>query len=151
MFSTKLIRILSIFALCSLGGCSFASYASQEALTGALGGTAVGSAVGWVIGQEVGDTAQNVAVNAAIGTGVGILAGAALNERNIRAAQKKEVVVREARLISKNQKELDELREEIYDSSSWGRNEVQSWDQRYTGDYPSVPYQGSTLYNSPKQ
>jgi len=128
----------------STSGCSIASYATQEALSGALAGTAVGSAVGWVIGEEMGNKAENIALNAAIGTGVGILAGAAINERNIRAARKKEVAVREAKLISENQKKLDKLREEINESSSWGRNEVKSWDKRYTANDQDVPYQGST-------
>lgn len=144
----KVTIIVCMSLSLSTTGCSLANYVSQEGLTGALGGTAVGSAVGWFIGEEVGNKEENIALNAAIGTGVGILAGAAVNQKNIRSARKKEVAIREAKLISKNQKELDKLREEINESSSWGRNEVKPWDKRYIANEQDPPYQGNPNYHT---
>ena len=130
--------------------CSLATYGSQEAFTGALGGTVVGSGVGWLIGDQVGNKTENIAVNAAIGGGLGLLAGAVINERNLQVARQREVVIREARLISKTQWELDQMRENLYDSSSWGRNEVTRWDSRYLGEIPNIPFQGNPHYQSPR-
>ena len=131
-------------------GCTAAAYGSQEALTAGLMGGGIGSGVGWLIGNEIGDKSQNIAVNGAIGAALGLLAGAAINERNIQLAKQREVVVREARLIGKTQMELDKLRGELDNSSSWGRNEVKPWDQRYTGDDYTIPYQGNTGYRHPQ-
>lgn len=143
-------KALTLAVLLSTQGCSLASYASQEAFTGGIAGAAVGSGVGWLIGEQVGNKSENIAVNAAIGAGLGLLAGAVLNERNLQLAREREVVVREAKLISKTQRELDELRENLNDSSSWGRNEVTPWDQRYWGEDPHIPYQGPTHYQPPR-
>ncbi len=127
-------------------GCTAASYVSQEALTASLAGSAVGSGVGWLIGNEVGNKTQNIAVNAAIGGGLGLLAGAIINEKNVSLARKREVVLREARLMDRNQHELDRLREDLYDSTSWGRAETRTWDHRYQQDSSGRPYQGPTGY-----
>ena len=135
------LAIVLIIAACGLlSGCSARSYASQESMSGALVGT--GSGIGWLIGNEVGNTTENVLSNAAIGAGIGMLGGALINEQNIKTARQREVVLREARMISKNQRDLDRLREEIYDASSWGRNEIKPWDRRFQVDQPGVPYQG---------
>ena len=145
----KTTSYLLILALTS--SCSLASYGSEEAVAGGVGGGLVGGAIGYAIAKKVGgDSTKNVLVNGAIGTAVGLAAGALINERNIKNAKKREIVVREAKLISKNQMDLDKLREGIYDSSSWGGNEIDTWDKRYEGEYKSEPFQGSTKYEHPK-
>lgn len=142
----------SFLSICLLtSSCSLANYGSQEALAGSATGGLLGGAVGYAIAQKTGNTKENVLINAGIGTGVGLLGGALVNQRNVNNAKKREVVVREAKLISKNQMELDKLRKEIYDSSSWGNNEVDTWDKRYEGEYRPEPFQGNTSYQHPKQ
>ncbi|MCB0323863.1 MAG: hypothetical protein KDD69_09830 [Bdellovibrionales bacterium] len=142
----------SVSAVCSalllfqISGCSAASYVSQEALTAGVVGSAAGSGIGWLIGNEIGDKSQNIAVNAAIGGALGLIAGAIINERNVQIARQREVVMREARLMSRNQRELDALRESLYDSTSWGRAEVKPWDERYQINDSHRPYQGPTGY-----
>lgn len=145
-------KTISFALICALtSSCSLANYGSQEAVVGAAGGGLLGGAVGYAIAQKVGNTNKNVLTNAAIGSGLGIAAGALMNQRNVANAKKREVVIREAKLINKNQMELDKLRQEIYDSSSWGNNEVDTWDKRYEGEYKSEPFQGNTRYQHPKQ
>ena len=144
MKGTKKISVICCALLCSLAicSCSPANYISQEGLSGSLIGGAVGTGVGWLIGNEVGDKSKNMAANAAIGAGVGLLSGAFVNERNIATAKKREMVVREAKMISTTQRKLDKLREELYDSSSWGKNETETWDVRYMDSSERIPYQG---------
>ena len=142
------ITTLLVCITISCTSCSLASYASQEAVAGALGGTVIGSATGFAISRRIGNTSRNVLVNAAIGTGAGLAAGTLLNHRNIKNAKKREVVVREAKLIGKNQLELDRLRQEIYDASSWGNNEVGTWDKIYPATNTGNPHQGSSNYQT---
>ncbi len=137
---TALNLLLGTAIIFSTSACSARNYTSQEGLFGTLLGTGIGSGIGWVLGEKVGNKGKNIAVNAAIGGGLGLLGGAVLNQRNIQVAREREVVVREARMISKNQRELDRLRSEVYESSSWGQNEVKSWDQRYTGRNDDRPF-----------
>ncbi len=145
-----MIRITTLLIYISLSctGCSLASYASQEAVSGALGGSLIGGAAGYAISRKIGNAPQNILVNSAIGTAAGLAAGSFINQRNIKNAKKREVVVREAKLISKNQADLDKLRKEIYDSSSWGNNETGSWDQTYPATNTGYPHQGSSNYQS---
>ena len=147
---TLLLPLALAVSSFSASGCSAAAYGSQEAFTSGLAGGAVGSGIGYLIGDRIGNKSQNIAVNGAIGAGLGLLAGAAINERNIQLAKQREIVVREARLIGKTQMELDKLREELNESTSWGRNEVKPWDQRYTADDYPAPFQGSTGYKHPQ-
>lgn len=142
-FSTFTL-LASVFIFVS--ACSPSGYSSREGMTGAMLGTALGSGVGWLLGNEVGDKTENVALNAAIGGGIGLLAGALMHERNISLARKRAVVIREAALASENQKEIDALRQRVDDASSWGRNEVKPWDERYIGNEPDRPFQGSTQF-----
>ena len=130
-------------------GCKLANFASKEALTGGVGGSLIAGAAGYAISRRIGNSAQNVLTNAAIGAGTGLAAGALLkNHRNNKIAKKQEVVVREAQLITKNQLELDKLRKEVYDSSSWGNNEVGTWDQIYPATNSGTPHQGSSNYQT---
>ena len=144
----KSFRALILGSLLSMSqvACTAASYVSQEALSGTAMGSLAGAGVGWLIGNEVGMKTENVAVNAAIGGGLGLLAGAIINEKNVSIARQREVVMREARLVSKNQQELDRLRENLYDSTSWGRGETKPWNERYLEEDPARPYQGPSGY-----
>lgn len=148
--ASKLGSVLFIgfitIASCSFAGCAPASYASSQAAGGTLIGAAVGSGVGWLLGNEVGSKTENVLLNSAIGGGIGLLVGSLLHEQNIRLARKREIVTREARLMSKNQMELDALREQVYESSSWGKNESSPWNKRYLDNAPNIPYQGPSIY-----
>ncbi len=144
------ISVFSLLLCAGTSGCTAASYVSQEALTASLVGSAAGSGIGWLIGNEVGSKTENIAVNAAIGGGLGLLAGAIINEKNVSLARKREVVLREARLMDRNQMDLDRLREDLYDSTSWGRAETKSWDERYQVEQSGRPYQGPTGYFSHK-
>ena len=144
---TRITTILICLSI-SCTSCSLVNYASQEALGGALGGSLIGGAAGYAISTQVGNAAQNVLVNGAIGTAAGLAAGAYINQRNIKNAKKREVVVREAKLINKNQYEIDELRKKVYDSSSWGNNEVETWDKVYPATNSGTPHQGSSDYQT---
>ena len=104
-------------------------------------GTAGGAGIGYLFSRDRGHTAENVLINGAIGASAGLLAGALLRERNVKIEQEKQVVQREARVIDENQKELDALRERVYDSTSWGRSEKKSFDQRYQIETSELPYQ----------
>lgn len=139
------LLIISLF----VSSCSPTSYISQEGMLGGLTGTLLGSGVGWYLGSEKGHMGENIALNAAIGGGLGLLGGAMLYDHNVKLVQKREVVQREARLVSQNQREIDLLRQELDDASSWGRNETQSWDRRYLDEESGYPYQSSTMYKSP--
>lgn len=148
-FSTKL---LNLSLICSLMiaqlSCSPSSYTSQEGMMGGITGTTIGAGIGWWFGKEYGKMTENILLNSAIGGGIGLLAGALLHDQNIKIARKREIVKRESIMISQNQKELDMLRERLYDSTSWGGNETKSWDERYVGEDSDYPYQGAI---SPRQ
>lgn len=137
---------LPLGATVLLSGCSPTSSISPEIFTGTALGTAAGSSVGWIFSREYGNTAQNLLVNGAIGAGVGLLAGTLLHERNVKLAQERQVVIREAEVIDESQKEIDQLREKVYDSSSWGRNETKSFDRRYQTEESEAPYQGAPTF-----
>jgi hypothetical protein len=53
-------------------------------------------------------------------------------------------VVRKAQETNEQQKEIDDLRKEIYDSTKYGGGEVKSWNERYKGQNTNSPYQGPT-------
>ena len=99
-----MIRLICILVAISISStsCSLVSYASQEALTGAVGGGLIGGAAGYAISRRVGNAGKNILINSAIGSAAGLAAGSFINQRNIKNAKKREVVVREAKLISKN-------------------------------------------------
>ena len=138
-----------LLILLPLSSCSPSSYTSAEGLTGTLIGTGIGSGIGWFLGEELGKKKENIAVNAAIGGGAGLLGGALLHEKKISLAKEREVVIREALLIDENQKELDNLRNDLDESTNWGRGEVKPWDQRYLDYEDDRPHHGSR-YNSPR-
>ena len=145
-------KTTSLLLICALtSSCSLANYGSQEAAAGAAGGGLIGGAAGYAIAKKShGNAAENILVNGAIGSSIGLAAGALINQKNVNHAKKREVAIREAKLISKNQEDLDHLRQEIYDSSSWGNNEVDTWDKRYNGEYRPEPFQGNVSYEHPK-
>lgn len=53
-------------------------------------------------------------------------------------------VERIPRPVDATQKEIDELREEINESTKYGRGEKKDWEDRYLDHNPSTPYQGPT-------
>ncbi|MCB0344569.1 MAG: hypothetical protein KDD66_05615 [Bdellovibrionales bacterium] len=42
------------------------------------------------------------------------------------------------------QKEIDQLRKEIEESTKYGRGETKDWEDRYLDHNPNTPYQGPT-------
>ena len=139
-----LTLLLGMLAL-SQSACSLASYQTMEALVGGAGGSIAGGGVGYIIGQEIGKKTENTATGAAVGAAAGVALGALVHENNVELSKEREVVVREAKLIDENQKEIDRLREEVNEESNWGRNETKPWNERYADDIPDEPFQGVSL------
>ena len=129
------IRTLAIATLLGSGtGCSYDRMFTSEGLWGTSLGTAAGVGGGYLVGQQIGKPTENMALLGGVGAGAGLLAGGLLHEENVKASQKKLQVVREARLIGDNQREIDHLRQSLEDSSVWGQNEVKPWNERYVTD-----------------
>lgn len=141
-------RIVSVFfgaaIACGLvSGCSPASVLTTEGAAGGLLGAAGGTGIGYAIGTQIGKTTENMLLAGTIGTGLGLMAGGLLYEQNMFSAERREVVIRRAQQISTQQKRIDSLREEMFERSSWGRQEVKSWNDRYWGDSYDSPYEGA--------
>jgi len=133
--------LLAILLLAS-SACSVSSAFTQEALVGTTLGTVAGTGVGYLIGDKIGKKTENMAVAGGVGAGLGLLAGSLLHERSVREAEERSVIIREVRMIGENQREIDELREKLVDSTTWGRGEVKPWKERYWGENYSSPYEG---------
>ena len=146
--STFNLKVLAFVALCSsVAGCtSYSSIMSSEGIWGTSLGAAAGVGGGYLLGQEVGKETENMLLLGGIGAGLGALSGGLLHDENVKSSQKKLAVVREARLIGENQREIDHLRQALEDSSIWGQTEVKPWDQRYVIDEDAGydVYQGPT-------
>ena len=82
------------------------------------------------------------ALAGAIGGGLGMLAGGMLHERNVSEVKKRQLLVREARVVSENQREIDAMRENLAESTRWGGGEVKPWNERYWGESYDTPYEG---------
>jgi hypothetical protein len=128
--------------LLSFTGCSFSSLGTSEALLGGGLGAAAGTGAGYAIGESIGKSTENMLLVGGIGTGLGLLGGAMLHERNMKEAQRRDVLIREIRMVGENQKEIDSLRERMHDESSWGGMEVKPWNERYLGESYNTPYEG---------
>lgn len=116
---------------------------SQEGAVASLITSGIGAGAGYAVGNEIGKKTENTLLGAGIGAGLGLMAGGLLHEQNLKVAKARAIVVREARMLDRNQKEIDNLRERIYESSSWGGNESRPWNERYWGEDPDYPYQGT--------
>jgi len=55
---------------------------------------------------------------------------------------RREIVERVPVYASDEERQLEESREKITDSTKWGKGEVRPWEERYDGNNPSRPYQG---------
>ena len=127
--------------LCS--GCAPSSMFSQEGGVAGLIMSGVGAGAGYAVGNQIGKKTENTLLGAGTGAALGLMAGGLLHEQNLRTAKARAVVVREARMIDSNQKEIDDLRERVTESTRWGGNEVRSWNDRYLDEEPANPYQGA--------
>lgn len=105
-------------------------------------GTAAGVGAGYAISEQIGKPVENMALVGAAGAGLGMLAGGLLHERNERDAEERSVLIREVRMIGENQREIDTLRENLTESTTWGKGEVKPWNERYWGENYSSPYEG---------
>lgn len=142
--SFKLLLSLSLlFALLFGGvGCSASSLLTTEGVAGTALGTIGGTGVGYFVGEQLGKKTENMALAGGIGAGLGMLVGGMLHERNVSEVRARQVLVREAQVVNENQREIDSLREKLTDSSTWGRGEVKSWNERYMGESYDIPYEG---------
>ena len=52
------------------------------------------------------------------------------------------VTVREPEAIPGEIKELDALRQEVEERTTWGRGETKPWNERYEGENSGQPFQG---------
>jgi len=143
---TRLIAVtlLSI----SLSACSTTSIASPVAAVGTIVGAGVGALTGGLIASRDKDydKGKTIAVGAGAGAGLGLLAGALVQNHN-EEVEKARPVVREPMYTNNPvQREIDAIRKDMRDSTSYGRGEVRSWDQRYQGSH-SLPYQGPGVSN----
>lgn len=129
----------------NLTACS--SLFTTEGLWGTTIGSAAGIGTGYIVGDNIGKQTENMLLIGGVGAGLGALAGTLLHDENVKSSQKKLAVVREARLIGENQREIDHLRRSLEDSSTWGQLEVKPWNERYVTDEDAsnVPYQGVKL------
>lgn len=136
--------VLCVFLSAVMVGCSASSAATEEGLLGGLTGGAIGAGIGAYYANKLGNTAENLLLNTALGAGAGIIAGAMLHEINTANDEQRALVVRQAALVSENQRNIDQLRNEMRDASIWGRAEVKEWNERYWDENPNNPYQGPT-------
>ena len=136
--SSITILISSALIGCSSGSSMF----TQEGMMGSSFGLLAGTGAGYLIGQQIGKPTENMALAGGIGAGLGLLAGGLMHDRNLKKEYAKQAVVREAQLVSDNQKDIDDMRQRMQDSSTWGQGEVKSWNDRYWGESYDVPYEG---------
>lgn len=137
------ISLFFLLTVISLSACAPSSMFTQEGLVTSSFGAAAGTGAGYLIGKQIGKKTENMLLGAATGSALGLMAGGLLHENNIRSAQQREVLIRQARMVGSTQKELDILREQLYDSTRWGGNEVKPWEERYWGDFHGHPYEGT--------
>lgn len=139
--------VKAVFAAILLGhclACSPASVLSSEGAIGGLVGGAAGTGVGYLIGEQIGKKPENMLLAGSIGSGLGLMAGGMLYERNLVAVKEKQIILRQARRVSEQQREIDRIRQQMHDSSSWGQMERKPWNERYWGDSYNSPYEGSS-------
>ena len=136
--------LFSALLICPLAACSPSSILTSEGATGGLIGGAAGTGVGYLIGQQIGKKPENMLLAGSIGTGLGLMAGGLLYERNLVAVQEKHIILRQARRVSEQQREIDHIRQQMTDSSTWGQMERKSWNERYWGDGYNNPYEGTS-------
>ncbi len=140
----RLVKSVVLISLINgLVGCAPSSMFTQEGAGFGIVSGLLGGGAGYLIGEEVGKKTENTLLGTGVGVGLGMMAGGLIHEQNVRTAQKRTVVVREARLIGETQKELDHLRNELTESTTWGGNEVKPWNERYWGEDTGIPYQGA--------
>ena len=141
-FRREIGLVVSFSLALSSVGCSPSSMASPEGAVGSIITGVLGAGAGYAVGNEIGKKTENTLLGAGVGAGLGLMAGGLLHEQNLRVAKQRAVVVREAKMISRQQKELDNLREQLSESTQWGGNEVKPWNDRYWGEDSAIPYQG---------
>ncbi|MCC6219616.1 MAG: hypothetical protein IT291_00060 [Deltaproteobacteria bacterium] len=124
----------------AMSGCSMRSSYSSEGLIGTLIGTGVGGGLGYFLGDQADVAKEGAIAGGAVGAGLGLLAGGLMYDD--AQLSRHEVVVRKSLPVSDTSKQIDAIRNQVYDSSSWGNNETKSWNERYLGKNPNIPYQG---------
>ena len=138
----NLFLVPALIIVVLANSCAPSSVISPEGAVGGLLGSAVGGGVGAFFAQDYGHQTENILINGAIGAGAGLAAGALVHEIRMESANEKARIVRQAEMIGEAQREIDLLRQEMADASTWGRGEVKPWEDRYMGDNPDLPYQG---------
>ncbi len=143
MTGRHFLRVALATAALAALGCSPTSVLSTEGAVGGALGAAGGTGIGYAIGQSIGKTTENMLLAGTIGSGLGLMAGGLLYEHNVFSSQEREVIIRRAQRINSQQREIDALREDMFERSSWGRSEVKGWNDRYWGESPNTPYEGT--------
>ena len=141
----KIINLGIIFSFTFTQSCTLSSYGTQEGLLGSLAGAVAGGAAGQIFGDKYGKKTENTALGAGIGALSGVAIGSLIHDKRMESSKEKAQVVRVSREVNAKQKEIDQLREEVYSESSWGRLEVKPWSERYQTETADLPYQGLTL------
>ncbi len=151
LFKQTLNVILSV-GLLSVSACSASSAATGPGIIAGLVGAGAGVAAGSIIDETYELSASSMAVLGGAGAALGLIAGALIYENQQASLEEEKPTIRKASFDIQNdpqQREIDALRRQMEDDSVWGRSETKSWNDRYLGDNPSIPYQtpGSALSN----
>ena len=139
---TKLIALISLTV--SFSACSMGSVATPVAAVGTVLGAGLGAVTGGLIAStdKDYDKGKTIAVGAASGAAMGLIAGAMINDHN-EEVEKARPIVREPKYTDNPvQREIDAIRSDMRDSTSYGRGEVRPWNERYQEAH-SLPYQGA--------
>ena len=127
----------------SLSACSASSIMTPFAAVGTLAGAGLGAVTGAVVAatDDSFDKNATIALGTGAGAATGVIVGAMMHERQ-QEIEKIRPIVREPMYTDNEvQREIDGLRQEMRDDSSYGRSEVKPWDDRYL-ENDSLPYQG---------
>lgn len=142
------IRIISLLIsillpILSMNACSPASAVSSTAAMAGLFGAGAGAAGGVYLGQQdIGVTAnEGAAALGAAGALVGLTAGAIAHQNEIDK-QKQTYYDRVPYETDLRAGEIERVHTYVDESSSWGRNEVKSYEDRYPLEDENRPFQG---------
>ena len=141
----SIINVGLILSLASTSACSASSFPTWEGLAGLTAGAAAGAGIGSIIGDEYGKKTENTLLAGGIGAATGLAIGALIHDNRMELAKEDAQVIREAQQLDSRQKEIDDIRRAVDSDSSWGRNEVKPWQERYNVETSDIPYQGVAL------
>ena len=135
------IIVLSTSAL--LTACSPRSLFSSTAAIGGAIGAGAGAIGGAILAKEEDSISEKEAIVglAAVAAAIGSTTGALVHE-NEQQKERQKYVVRQGVQASQLEKKLDKTRDEVYDSTSWGKAEIKPWEDRFETEPSRGIYQG---------